>query len=81
GLPAVGRHDNFFALGGHSLAVLQTQARVQQRMGARLPLRAYFEHVTLHALAAELAAHLKAQTAAESTGLDEIDDLLASLES
>ncbi|MFJ2995794.1 phosphopantetheine-binding protein, partial [Pandoraea sp. NPDC087047] len=80
GRSAVGRHDNFFALGGHSLAVLQTQASVQQALGGRLPLKSYFENATLSCLASVLQAHLTEGAAKEAAGLDEIDDLLASLE-
>ncbi|CAG9164010.1 non-ribosomal peptide synthase/polyketide synthase [Cupriavidus pampae] len=80
GVSAVGRHDNFFALGGHSLAVLHTQSRVQRTLGGHLPLKAYFEHATLSRLAGVLQAHLTEGAATEAAGLNEIDDLLASLE-
>ncbi|HEY0192987.1 MAG TPA: amino acid adenylation domain-containing protein, partial [Kofleriaceae bacterium] len=47
----VGRDDGFFALGGHSLLATQLIARLNERFGVRLPLRAVFEHPTLASFA------------------------------
>jgi thioesterase domain-containing protein len=46
----VGRHDDFFALGGHSLLVVRMVDRLRQA-GLRLELRAIFEVPTLKAVA------------------------------
>ncbi|MET9248902.1 amino acid adenylation domain-containing protein [Nonomuraea sp. NPDC003709] len=54
GVPEVGRHDDFFALGGHSLQATKVLARVADTLGLDLPLRAVFESPTLGALAARL---------------------------
>ncbi|MFZ1830403.1 MAG: amino acid adenylation domain-containing protein, partial [Candidatus Competibacteraceae bacterium] len=48
----VGIRDNFFDLGGHSLLGARVIARVRERFGGDIPLRALFEHPTVEALAA-----------------------------
>lgn len=50
-----GRHDNFFALGGHSLLTAGLLAEVRRRLGVSLPLRAMFETDDLAELAALIA--------------------------
>jgi acyl carrier protein len=54
GLEQVGRHDNFFDLGGHSLLVVQTQARLREALGVELPVVRLFQSATISALAAFL---------------------------
>ena len=51
-LPAVDRHDNFFALGGHSLQATQLISRLRAHCNLVLPLRAVFDSPTVHELAA-----------------------------
>jgi amino acid adenylation domain-containing protein len=55
-LPAVGVDDNFFDLGGTSLAVPVLQRRIQQELGARLPATALYEYPTVRSLAKSIAS-------------------------
>jgi hypothetical protein len=54
GLDRVGRHDDFFALGGHSLSVTRLYARLKETLQVASPLRLLFEQRTPAGLAAAL---------------------------
>jgi amino acid adenylation domain-containing protein len=54
GLEQVGVHDNFFALGGHSLLSTQIAAHVYELLQVELPLRSFFEQPTVAVQAAVL---------------------------
>jgi hypothetical protein len=41
-LDKIGVHDNFFALGGHSLVIAQVMLRVRALFRIELPLRSFF---------------------------------------
>ncbi|MCP3463546.1 non-ribosomal peptide synthetase [Bradyrhizobium sp. CCGUVB23] len=56
GLERVGRHDNFFALGGHSLLTVQLMERLR-RLSLGIEVRTLFAKPVLADLAASLGSH------------------------
>ena len=50
-LDAVGIHDNFFEVGGHSLLVVNAQSQIRQKLGIELSLMDLFRYPTLSTLA------------------------------
>jgi len=53
---AVGVHDNFFEIGGHSLLAVRAASRLQEELRRPVSVLELFEHPTVAALAAWLAA-------------------------
>ncbi len=51
-VPTPGARENFFDLGGHSLAAARLAARLQETFGVDVPLRTVFERPTIADLAA-----------------------------
>lgn len=47
GIDRIGRHDDFFALGGHSLAAVQIGTKLRARFGVDLTLRDFFDQPTV----------------------------------
>ncbi|MEM6456192.1 MAG: thioesterase domain-containing protein, partial [Acidobacteriota bacterium] len=47
----LGPHDDFFALGGHSVKAILVLSQLAKARGVKLSLRAFFAHPTLRALA------------------------------
>ena len=56
GIDRIGLDDDFFALGGHSLAAVQIGAKITSRFGAQLELRDFFDSPTVASTAALLPA-------------------------
>jgi amino acid adenylation domain-containing protein len=54
GVAGVGRQDNFFDLGGHSLSATQLIYRVQESFGVTLSVRRLYEVPTVAAMAQEI---------------------------
>lgn len=66
GLPRIGRDDNFFRLGGHSLMGAQLLAKIQQTFDVELSLRSLFDHPTVRGIAAEIEGLIHAKVDAMS---------------
>ncbi|HEY0607596.1 MAG TPA: amino acid adenylation domain-containing protein, partial [Herpetosiphonaceae bacterium] len=54
GIEQIGIHDNFFALGGHSLLVTQMVARLRETLELELPVHSLFETPTIASLARQI---------------------------
>ncbi len=76
GVNAIGIHDNFFDLGGHSLVATQILTRLKQDFGATMELNALFEHQTIAELAAAWAeqSHGREASAIEAL-LERLEDM------
>jgi amino acid adenylation domain-containing protein len=49
-LEEIGVYDNFFGLGGDSLGLSRVHTRLQELIGAEIPIVALYEHLTIDAL-------------------------------
>ena len=57
GVEQVGRHDNFFEIGGHSLLLVKVHRLIEQRWPGAVSVVDLFQHPTVESLAARLSAH------------------------
>jgi amino acid adenylation domain-containing protein len=60
GVERVGAHDNFYALGGHSLTAMMVASRLRAACGVAVRVRALFEAPTVAELAGQIRASLRA---------------------
>ncbi|MEM1121306.1 MAG: amino acid adenylation domain-containing protein, partial [Bacteroidota bacterium] len=51
GIEKLSVHDDFFALGGHSLIAVSMMAKIEQQIGRKVPLAALLQHSTISELA------------------------------
>jgi len=76
-LDTVGVHDNFFQLGGHSLAAMRVVSRVVKQFQLEIPLQSLFQSPTVAAMAAVITAHQGKAPDEQglATMLDELESL------
>ena len=80
GYESIGREDDFFALGGHSLKVTQVASRVRESLGLELPLGEFFARTTLVDQATWIEQELEQQKEDAAPAGTDLDDLLAELD-
>ncbi|HXT71527.1 MAG TPA: amino acid adenylation domain-containing protein [Vicinamibacterales bacterium] len=61
---SIDRHDNFFSLGGHSLAAARIAVEVEAAFGVQVEIRDLFDHPTIASLGTVIDDRLVAQIAA-----------------
>jgi acyl carrier protein len=66
GVPRVGAHDDFFALGGHSIVSLKVISKVRKTFGVRLSFRDLLDKPTVAELADQIEETLLAALEAEA---------------
>jgi amino acid adenylation domain-containing protein len=54
GCACPGRQDNFFSLGGHSLAATRAASRIERDFGVSLPMERFFDRPTVAAMASAI---------------------------
>jgi acyl-CoA synthetase (AMP-forming)/AMP-acid ligase II/acyl carrier protein len=72
----VGREDNFFDLGGHSLLIVKLRRRLEERFAREISMLEMFQHTTVSAMAAHLSGG-KTAAKTEPTAHDDRDGELA----
>jgi acyl carrier protein len=75
-LDQVGIHDNFFDLGGHSLAAMRVVSRVIKQFQLELPLQSLFQSPTVGEMAVVIT-----EGQGKRLGAEELERMLGELES
>ncbi|MFJ5778938.1 amino acid adenylation domain-containing protein [Streptomyces sp. NPDC093094] len=70
-LDSVGVHDNFFALGGHSMASMRLLGRIRTEFGVDLGIRDVFDALTVAGIAGKLDGAAAARPALRAAGRHE----------
>ncbi len=65
GLDRVGRGDNFFDLGGHSLLMAQVRTLLSERLGREVPMVLLFQYPTVATLAGHLSGGAEGSNAVD----------------
>jgi amino acid adenylation domain-containing protein len=71
---ALGVHDNFFEIGGHSLKAMQVISQIRQKLELELPVRSVFTAPTVAEFAVAVVAHL-AQEAGDEALIETIAEV------
>lgn len=80
GVERIGRDDNFFEVGGHSLMAIQITGLLAERHGVDMPVRRFFDHHTIAELARTLDPSLFNAARSKNERLSQLDDLLREFE-
>ncbi|MFL9981601.1 amino acid adenylation domain-containing protein [Paraburkholderia graminis] len=75
GLERIGADDDFFALGGHSLAAVRVVARLSEQLGRKVALAALFEQPTPALLATLLDDRVEGEASGRASSNDELQAL------
>lgn len=78
GVDTIGRDDDFFATGGHSLLAAQLVARISKTFAVEVPLKVIFEKPVLMTMAEHIKAEQQQPTTKAVTAVDRTKPLPAS---